>query len=131
MKNLNSLIHKSLNHSITHSQIKMSERRDSNPRPRPWQGRALPTELLSLFPSSLKGNANLIYIFIITMPAANFFGYSEPDLSFSPDFSPNLIILRIFMQPKKAIYLSVIEQHHERKQQCISGIYRQKQGKIP
>jgi hypothetical protein len=27
----------------------MSERRDSNPRPRPWQGRALPTELLSQF----------------------------------------------------------------------------------
>ncbi len=26
----------------------MSERRDSNSRPRPWQGRALPTELLSL-----------------------------------------------------------------------------------
>ena len=26
---------------------KWSERRDSNPRPRPWQGRALPTELLS------------------------------------------------------------------------------------
>jgi hypothetical protein len=25
----------------------MSERRGSNPRPRPWQGRALPTELLS------------------------------------------------------------------------------------
>jgi hypothetical protein len=25
-----------------------SERRDSNSRPRPWQGRALPTELLSL-----------------------------------------------------------------------------------
>ena len=25
----------------------MSERRDSNSRPRPWQGRALPTELLS------------------------------------------------------------------------------------
>ena len=24
-----------------------SERRDSNPRPRPWQGRALPAELLS------------------------------------------------------------------------------------
>ena len=24
-----------------------SERRDSDPRPRPWQGRALPTELLS------------------------------------------------------------------------------------
>ena len=29
---------------------RMSERRDSNPRPRPWQGRALPAELLSLFP---------------------------------------------------------------------------------
>ena len=26
---------------------KESERRDSDPRPRPWQGRALPTELLS------------------------------------------------------------------------------------
>jgi hypothetical protein len=24
----------------------LSGRRDSNPRPRPWQGRALPTELL-------------------------------------------------------------------------------------
>ena len=26
-----------------------SERRDSDPRPRPWQGRALPTELLSRY----------------------------------------------------------------------------------
>ncbi len=26
-----------------------SEKRDSNPRPRPWQGRALPTELFSHF----------------------------------------------------------------------------------
>ena len=26
-----------------------SGRRDSNPRPRPWQGRALPTELLPQF----------------------------------------------------------------------------------
>ena len=26
---------------------KKSEKRDSNPRPRPWQGRALPTELFS------------------------------------------------------------------------------------
>ncbi len=25
----------------------LSEKRDSNPRPRPWQGRALPTELFS------------------------------------------------------------------------------------
>ncbi len=30
----------------------VSERRDSNPRPRPWQGRALPAELLSLVPFS-------------------------------------------------------------------------------
>src|SRR5438445_507462 len=29
-----------------------SERRGSNPRPRPWQGRALPTELLSRFNST-------------------------------------------------------------------------------
>ena len=28
-----------------------SEKRDSNPRPRPWQGRALPTELFSHFVS--------------------------------------------------------------------------------
>ena len=28
----------------------LSERRDSNPRPRPWQGRALPAELLSRTP---------------------------------------------------------------------------------
>jgi hypothetical protein len=31
-----------------HIGVLLSERRDSNPRPRPWQGRALPTELLSL-----------------------------------------------------------------------------------
>ena len=29
--------------------VRLSERRDSNSRPRPWQGRALPTELLSHF----------------------------------------------------------------------------------
>jgi hypothetical protein len=29
-------------------------RRDSNPRPRPWQGRALPTELLSLLPNNFR-----------------------------------------------------------------------------
>ena len=38
-------------HSIDQKKITTnliwSERRDSNPRPRPWQGRALPTELLS------------------------------------------------------------------------------------
>jgi hypothetical protein len=27
----------------------LSEKRGSNPRPRPWQGRALPTELFSRF----------------------------------------------------------------------------------
>ena len=27
--------------------LSLSEKRDSNPRPRPWQGRALPTELFS------------------------------------------------------------------------------------
>ena len=31
------------------SKLSMSGRRDSNPRPRPWQGRALPAELLSRF----------------------------------------------------------------------------------
>ena len=29
--------------------LTLSEKRDSNPRPRPWQGRALPTELFSQF----------------------------------------------------------------------------------
>ena len=33
--------------NISNSKNRESERRDSNPRPRPWQGRALPAELLS------------------------------------------------------------------------------------
>ena len=38
-----------------------SGKRDSNSRPRPWQGRALPTELLPLIPSPCsKGTANLM-----------------------------------------------------------------------
>ncbi len=37
-----------------------SERRDSNPRPRPWQGRALPAELLSLI-FQVKNSAKFIY----------------------------------------------------------------------
>ena len=37
---------KSRNISGSHQ---MSEKRDSNPRPRPWQGRALPTELFPHF----------------------------------------------------------------------------------
>ena len=36
----------------------LSEKRDSNPRPRPWQGRALPTELFSQL--RCKDNAILI-----------------------------------------------------------------------
>ena len=35
-----------------------SEKRDSNPRPRPWQGRALPTELFSQFALSEKRDSN-------------------------------------------------------------------------
>ncbi len=36
----------------------MSEKRGSNPRPRPWQGRALPTELFS----HLHSNKNSILV---------------------------------------------------------------------
>ncbi len=36
-----------------------SEKRDSNPRPRPWQGRALPTELFSL--GVCKFNSNFYF----------------------------------------------------------------------
>ena len=36
----------STNFTTSASEI-LSEKRDSNPRPRPWQGRALPTELFS------------------------------------------------------------------------------------
>ena len=38
----------STNFTTSASEI-LSEKRDSNPRPRPWQGRALPTELFSHF----------------------------------------------------------------------------------
>ena len=53
------IVHDSLNGTLSNikrngvqslRRDRMSERRDSNPRPRPWQGRALPAELLSLFP---------------------------------------------------------------------------------
>ena len=37
-------------HTITNLTLSLSEKRDSNPRPRPWQGRALPTELFSHLP---------------------------------------------------------------------------------
>ena len=41
-----------------------SEKRDSNPRPRPWQGRALPTELLSHFISIYRFRLNLNFLAI-------------------------------------------------------------------
>ena len=43
----------------------MSEKRDSDPRPRPWQGRALPTELFSQFATrfSLKAAAKIRFFF--------------------------------------------------------------------
>ena len=52
----------------------MSGRRDSNPRPRPWQGRALPAELLSLiiqylfFALLANWSANLTKGFKYAMP---------------------------------------------------------------
>ncbi len=45
-----------------------SERRDSNSRPRPWQGRALPTELLSHFGEckySQKSNSVKHFLFFL------------------------------------------------------------------
>ena len=38
----------------------LSERRDSNPRPRPWQGRALPAELLSRWGGQIYSPFNLL-----------------------------------------------------------------------
>ena len=56
----------------------LSERRDSNPRPRPWQGRALPAELLSrccIKNIPLKRGANVI-IFLIFL--SNYLKIPEP-----------------------------------------------------
>ena len=47
------------NKSLTGKEGIWSERRDSNSRPRPWQGRALPTELLSLV-------QNLVFVLVVT-----------------------------------------------------------------
>jgi hypothetical protein len=50
---------------------KMSGKRDSNPRPRPWQGRALPTEL---FPQHVKNyfcNSDCKYIIEISFVQLN------------------------------------------------------------
>ena len=45
----------------------LSEKRDSNPRPRPWQGRALPTELFSqmfsgIYPHEVERSASVLTI---------------------------------------------------------------------
>ena len=50
IKSTNQQIIKSSNHQI------LSGKRDSNPRPRPWQGRALPTELFPLINLECKYN---------------------------------------------------------------------------
>ena len=51
----------STNFTTSASEI-LSEKRDSNPRPRPWQGRALPTEL---FPHRRILTAKLRLIIVI------------------------------------------------------------------
>ena len=57
--------------SLFTERISLSGRRDSNPRPRPWQGRALPTELL---PHNKFWNANIIQKVI----SSNIFYYKKP-----------------------------------------------------
>ena len=37
-----------------------SEKRGSNPRPRPWQGRALPTELFSHYIICMNTNTSIV-----------------------------------------------------------------------
>ena len=48
----------------------LSGKRDSDPRPRPWQGRALPTELFPHYPNarsiSLNAVAKVMFFFDIT-----------------------------------------------------------------
>ncbi len=51
-----SRIKKGLNKLLT--PLSKSEKRGSNPRPRPWEGRALPTELLSQYKMSEKRDSN-------------------------------------------------------------------------
>ena len=55
----------------------MSGKRDSNPRPRPWQGRALPTEL---FPQYVK--INISKYFIRECKFKRFFHYAKDFLFF-------------------------------------------------
>ncbi len=53
-----------------------SEKRDSNPRPRPWQGRALPTELFSRFFALRSSLASLLRVqsYNLFLFCANFSG---------------------------------------------------------
>ena len=59
-------------------QMELSERRDSDPRPRPWQGRALPTELLSRVIKThiLIAGTKVVLFFELTNFFASFFLFS-------------------------------------------------------
>ena len=54
-----------------------SEKRDSNPRPRPWQGRALPTELFSRMRISV---IHCQYFIVLSLGAKNGTRTRDPDL---------------------------------------------------
>ena len=72
----------------------MSGRRDSNPRPRPWQGRALPTELLSLVLGIAKLDRFLIYqkkISINVLSAYKSYAYCFSYLRISSRYESNFI----------------------------------------
>ena len=58
----------------------LSGKRDSNSRPRPWQGRALPTELL---PHFLQSGAKVVVLGILAKTIATFFNLSGTFYLFS------------------------------------------------
>ena len=66
----------------------LSERRDSNPRPRPWQGRALPAELLSHFLPHYftNGSANIIGLIVSAQMILKIFLFSPQTLGCSAHF---------------------------------------------
>ena len=61
---------KKRNTHVSLDKINWSERRDSNPRPRPWQGRALPTELLSHFVFYIENSISMFNKSCSTIPIA-------------------------------------------------------------
>jgi hypothetical protein len=65
--------------------ISWSERRGSNPRPRPWQGRALPAELLSHYNSPL-------YRRIVDAKLGNFRNLSSADLKKSTEVFSSILL---------------------------------------